>query len=67
MSLIRPITRADIKGPALYAGILAFNLALTFWIGEPLLGLLGCMLYAPVVVLFLAHPLNPMRRIREGS
>jgi hypothetical protein len=40
----------------------AFNLTLTFWIGERLIGLLGCMLYAPVVVLLIAHPLDPMRR-----
>ncbi len=53
--------------PALYLGILAFNLALTFWIGERLLGLLGCMLYAPVVVLFLSHPLNRMRRLEEDG
>jgi uncharacterized membrane protein len=49
--------------PGLYLGILLFNLGLTFWIGERLLGLLGCMLYTPVVVLFASHVLNPMRRV----
>jgi putative membrane protein len=53
--------------PGLYLGILAFNLGLTFWIGERLLGLLGCMLYAPIVVLFLSHVLNPMRRVGTGD
>src|SRR5437016_8311743 len=47
--------------PLVYLGIVAFNLTLTFWIGEPLLGLVGCMLFAPVVLLGLTHPLNPMR------
>jgi len=58
----RHVPYAGVLEPAIYLGILLFNLALTFWIGETLLGLLGCMLYAPVVVLFLSHPLNPMRR-----
>ena len=58
----RHVPYAGVLEPAIYLGILLFNLALTFWIGERLLGLLGCMLYAPVVVLFLSHPLNPMRR-----
>ncbi len=50
---------AGLLEPLLYLGILGFNLALTFWIGERLLGLLGCMLYAPVVVLFVARLLRP--------
>ena len=58
---IRHVSYAGLVEPALYLGIVLFNLAITFWIGERLLGLLGCLVYAPVVVLFLAHPLNPMR------
>lgn len=46
--------------------MLGFNFTVTFWIDGPLLGLLGCMLYAPVVVLFLTHPLNPMRRVERS-
>ena len=53
---------AGLLEPAVYLGIVVFNLAITLWIGERLLALVGCLLYAPVVVLFLAHPLNPMRR-----
>lgn len=60
---IRHVPYAGLVEPLLYLGIVVFNLVLTFWIGEPLLGLLGCMLYAPVVVLFVSHPLNPMRRV----
>jgi putative membrane protein len=59
---IRHVRYAGLIEPLLYLGIVLFNLAITFWIGERLLGLLGCLVYAPVVVLFLAHPLNPMHR-----
>jgi putative membrane protein len=48
--------------PALYFGILLFNLWLTFAIGEPLLGIIGIVLYLPVVALLLAHPLNRQRQ-----
>jgi putative membrane protein len=59
---VRHVPYAGLLEPALYLGIVVFNLAITLWIGERLLALLGALLYAPVVVLFLAHPLNPMRR-----
>ncbi len=45
-------------GCGLYFGVLLFNLTVTFWIGEWFLGLVGCLLYAPVtalVVLKLCH------------
>ena len=58
---MRHLRHGGLLEPLLYLGIVVFNLALTFWIGESLLGLLGCMLFAPVVLLVLAHPLNPMR------
>jgi putative membrane protein len=48
--------------PGLYAAILGFNLAVTFYIGEYLLGIIGMLIYIPAVTLFLAHPLNPLRR-----
>jgi len=31
-------------GPVLYLAVLIFNLAVTFWIGETLLGLVGCLI-----------------------
>ncbi len=40
-------------GCGLYYGVLLFNLVMTFWIGEWLLGLVGCLLYAPVTTLAL--------------
>ena len=35
-------------GAALYFGVVIFNLAMSFWIGEPLIGWTGLMLYLPV-------------------
>ena len=60
---VRHLPYGGLLEPLLYLGIVVFNLAITFWIGEALLGLLGCLVYAPVIVLFLSHPLNPMRRL----
>lgn len=38
-------------GCGLYYGVLAFSLAITFWIGEPLQGTTGLLLYLPVTML----------------
>ena len=43
--------RDVLLGCGLYYGVLLFNLALTFWIGEWFLGLAGCLLYVPVTAL----------------
>jgi putative membrane protein len=40
-------------GCALYYGILAFNLAVTFWIGEPLIGVTGILMYLPITAFLL--------------
>lgn len=37
----------------LYFGILGFNLFMTFWIGEKELGVVGCMIILPLIVLIL--------------
>lgn len=58
---IRHLPFAGLIEPLLYLGILAFNLALTFAIGEPLLGTIGILMFIPVVALGLTHPLNPRR------
>jgi putative membrane protein len=51
-------TRHLLLGCGLYYGVLLFNLAITFWIGEPLLGLVGIMIYLPVTLLFVLRLLN---------
>jgi len=64
---VRHLPYGGLLEPLLYVGILVFNLALTFAIGEPLLGTIGVLLYLPVVVLVLAHPLNPQRHARAAD
>jgi putative membrane protein len=39
-------------GCGLYYGVLAFNLLVTFWIGEFLLGTIGVLIYLPILILF---------------
>jgi uncharacterized membrane protein len=59
---VRRLPLGGLLEPLLYFGILVFNLVLTFTIGEPLLGTIGILLYVPIIVLVLSHPLNPRRR-----
>jgi putative membrane protein len=52
------VTKYLLLGCGLYYGVLLFNLSITFWIGEPLLGLVGVMIYLPVTLLFALRLLN---------
>jgi putative membrane protein len=52
------VTTHVLLGCLLYYGVLIFNLAITFWIGEHLLGLIGVMMYLPVTVLFVLRLFN---------
>ncbi|SEK87449.1 carotenoid biosynthesis protein [Nitrosovibrio tenuis] len=45
------VTRQVLLGCGLYYGVLIFNLAVTFWIGESLLGITGLFIYLPVTIL----------------
>lgn len=47
------VARTLLFGCALYYGILAFNLAVTFWIGEPLIGATGALMYLPITAFLL--------------
>jgi putative membrane protein len=51
--------------PVVYVGILVFNLFLTFWIGETLLGLVGVMIFVPILALLAIHVLDGRRRATE--
>lgn len=46
-------------GVGLYYGVLIFNLSVTFWIGESLLGMTGLLMYVPVTVLLLLRLIRP--------
>ena len=54
----RVVTEPVLLGCGLYYGVLAFNLAVTFWIGELWLGLTGLLLYLPITALFLLRLLD---------
>lgn len=49
-----PIRGGDLLlGCGLYYVVLAFNLSIAFWIGEPVLGIVGILLHLPLMVLVL--------------
>jgi putative membrane protein len=48
-----PVTTRLLLGVGLYYGVLAFNLALTFWIGETFMGISGLLMHLPVMALLL--------------
>jgi uncharacterized membrane protein len=39
-------------GIALYYGVIAFNVGVTFWIGEVLIGIVGCFIFVPLTAVF---------------
>ncbi|MGH7231259.1 MAG: carotenoid biosynthesis protein [Nitrospiraceae bacterium] len=45
------VTEKVLLGCGLYYGVLIFNLAMTFWIHEALLGITGILIYLPITVL----------------
>jgi len=46
-----PVTLKILLGVGLYYGVLAFNLAVTFWIGESFMALSGLLMHLPVLIL----------------
>jgi putative membrane protein len=59
-------TLGILLGVGLYYGVLAFNLAMTFWIGESFMALSGLLMHLPVLILLASrviersrHPLVP--------
>jgi uncharacterized membrane protein len=59
---VRHLPLAALIEPGLYLGVLLFNVALTFIIGETLLGVISIMIYLPTTVLVTASFLDPGRR-----
>ncbi len=47
------ITRPLLLGCVLYYGVLAFNLAVAFWINEPVIGTTGLFMYLPITAFLL--------------
>lgn len=54
----KPVTDHLILGCGLYYGVLIFNLAITVWIGESLLALVGLFIYLPVTAFALLRLMN---------
>ena len=52
-------THRLLLGAGLYYGVLIFNLAVTFWIGESLQGTTGILMYVPVTAILLLRLLTP--------
>ena len=52
------VTMHLLLGCALYYGVLIFNITITLWIGESLLGLIGVMIFLPVTILFVLRLFN---------
>ncbi len=59
------VTRKLLLGVGLYYGVLVFNLGVTFWIGEDLLGMTGALTYVPVTALLLARLFPSTKKARE--
>jgi putative membrane protein len=53
------ITHRLLLGGGLYYAVLAFNLGVTFWIGESLQGTTGLLMYLPVTALFVLRLRTP--------
>ena len=49
-------------GVGLYYGVVAFNLAVTFWIGESFMGLSGLLMHLPVLILLASRLIETSQR-----
>lgn len=49
----QPITQRLLLGVGLYYGVLAFNLGMTFWIGETFMGMSGLLMHLPLLILLI--------------
>src|SRR5262245_15369817 len=59
------VTSKILMGCGLYYGVLLFNLTITFWIEEPLLGMNGILIYIPLTALFLLRLLGKLPDPKE--
>ena len=50
-----PTSQTLLLGIGLYYGVLAFNLGMTFWIGESFMGICGAVMHLPVLLILLAR------------
>ena len=55
LSSSQSTTQRLLLGVGLYYGVLAFNLGMTFWIGEAFMGMSGLLMHLPILVLLIAR------------
>ena len=55
LSPAQPITQRLLLGIGLYYGVLAFNLGVTFWIGESTMGMSGLLMHLPFFLLLIVR------------
>ncbi|UVT15357.1 MAG: carotenoid biosynthesis protein [Nitrospira sp.] len=53
LSLPQSMTQRLLLGIGLYYGVLAFNLGMTFWIGESFMGMSGVLMHLPVLTILI--------------
>ncbi len=56
-------TSPVLLGCGLYYGVLIFNLSITFWIEEPLIGMTGVLIYIPITALLILRLLGRLSPI----
>jgi putative membrane protein len=59
LSLPPSVTHQLLLGVGLYYGVLAFNLSVTFWIGESFMGMSGLLMHLPVIALLMIRLAGP--------
>lgn len=55
LPLPQSITQRLLLGIGLYYGVLAFNLGMTFWIGESFMGTSGFLMHLPIVMILITR------------
>jgi uncharacterized membrane protein len=65
-SLPPSVTPRLLLGVGLYYGVLAFNLGMTFWIGESFMGISGLLMHLPIIALLMFRLAGPRRVSRSG-
>ncbi len=66
LSLPPSVTPRLLLGVGLYYGVLAFNLGVTFWIGESFMGMSGLLMHLPVFALLMFR-LAGLRRVPQSG
>ena len=66
LSLPPSATPQLLLGVGLYYGVLAFNLGVTFWIGESFMGMSGLLMHLSVFALLMFRLTGPRRVSRSG-